>query len=108
MTDRSKMGKSPHHGSLGLHLDSAVGQSEGNNTNHSDVHEMLLDIDAVDMSIIKEWHAGSSSNNLIPMDGMQFKGSDLEILLTMRSQFCQDWLSLVQKKKAYTYSGRRD
>jgi hypothetical protein len=61
---------------------------------HSDVHDTLLDMDAVDLSIIEEWHAGS--DDLIPMDRMQFRGLDLETLLAKRSRFRREWLSFVQ------------
>jgi hypothetical protein len=49
-----------------------------------DVHDQLLDMDAIDLAIIKEWHAGGEE--LIPMDRMQcWKGIDLETLLAKRS-----------------------
>jgi hypothetical protein len=34
-----------------------------------DVHDQLLDIDAIDLAIIEEWHAGGGER--IPMDQMQ-------------------------------------
>jgi hypothetical protein len=61
---------------------------------NSDVHDQLLDMDAIDLAIIEEWHAGGGE--LIPMDQMQWKGIDLETLLAKRSRFRRDWLSFVQ------------
>jgi hypothetical protein len=61
---------------------------------NSDVHDKLLDMDAIDLAIIEEWHAGGKE--LIPMDRMQWKGLDLETLLAKRGRFRRDWLSFVQ------------
>ena len=61
---------------------------------NSDVHDQLLDMDATDLAIIEEWHAGGTE--LIPMDRMQWKGIDLETLLAKSSRFRRDWLSFVQ------------
>jgi hypothetical protein len=70
---------------------------------YSDVHDTLLDMDAMlDLSIIEEWHAGC--NNLIPMDRMQFKGLELETLIAKRSRFRQDWLSFVQMARTVVYT----
>jgi hypothetical protein len=67
-----------------------------------DVHDTLLDMDAVDLSIIEEWHAGG--DNLILMDRMQFKGLELETLLAKRSRFRRDWLSFVQTARTAVYA----
>jgi hypothetical protein len=69
---------------------------------HLDVHDTLLDMDAVDLSIIEEWHAGG--DNLILMDRMQFKGLELETLLAKRSRFRRDWLSFVQTARTAVYA----
>jgi hypothetical protein len=61
---------------------------------HLDIHNILLDMDAMDLSIIEKWHAGS--DGLIPMERMQLKGLELETILAKCSQFHQDWLSFVQ------------
>jgi hypothetical protein len=61
---------------------------------NSDIHDQLLDMDAIDLDLIEEWHAGGKE--LIPMDRMQWKGINLETLRAKRSQFRRDWLSFVQ------------
>jgi hypothetical protein len=40
-----------------------------------DVHNKLLDMDVINLTIIEEWHAGDKE--LIPMDRMQWKEIDL-------------------------------
>jgi hypothetical protein len=61
---------------------------------NSDIHDQLLDMEAIDLNIIEAWHAGGKE--LIPMDQMQWKGINLETLRAKRSQFRRDWLSFVQ------------
>jgi hypothetical protein len=69
---------------------------------HSDVHDTLLDMDAMDLPIIKEWHA--RGDDLIPMDRMQFKGLELETLLAKCSGFRRDWLPFVQTARTAVYT----
>jgi hypothetical protein len=61
---------------------------------HSEVLDVLLDMDTVDLSIIEEWHIGG--DDLMPNDWMQWKGITLESLLAKRSRFRRDWLPFVQ------------
>jgi hypothetical protein len=61
---------------------------------NSDVHDHLLDMDGIDFSIVKEWHAGS-----VP-DRLHFRGLTLNGLLAKQSRYRREWLMYVQTARA--------
>jgi hypothetical protein len=89
-TDRPKMGKLTHYGSLVW----SMWHHRNKILHHSEVLDVLLDMDTVDLSIIEEWHIGG--NDLMRNNQMQWEGITLESLLAKRSRFRRDWLAFIQ------------
>ena len=72
----------------------------------SDVHDQLLDMDAIDLAIVEEWHAGGEE--LIPMHWMQWKGLDMDTLLAKCSRLRHNWLSFVQTARTAIHNQTED
>jgi hypothetical protein len=52
---------------------------------------------AIDFEILVEWHAGSE--DLWPIDKMQFSGITLEGLLALPGHFRRKWLLFIQQAR---------
>ena len=57
---------------------------------NSDVYDHLIDMEATDLSIIEEWHAGS--DDLAVLDRLHFRGISLDELLAKPSRYRREWL----------------
>jgi hypothetical protein len=64
---------------------------------NSDIHDVLLDMDEIDLTIIEEWTSGKHAVH--PIDQFQFRGISLDALLAKPSRVRREWLLHVQEAR---------
>ena len=90
------MGSAISGGDLELYM-GYVGSPQRDILHDSDIHDTLLDMDAVDLAIIEEWHAGAEE--LFRLDQSQFAGISIDELLGKSSRFRREWLHYVEQAR---------
>jgi hypothetical protein len=73
---------------------------------NSGVYDHLINMDATDFSIIKEWHAGP--DELAVLDRLHFRGISLGELLAKPSRYRREWLMHVATARAALWTDGTD